>query len=131
MERDGETCRYCGSKDGPFHIDHVMPWSRGGSNDAGNLVVACSTCNIEKSDRTPEEMGWHTLPIKRVPKLIKQPKACDPNWMQFASQSELEDLNRLAVEVEKIKAEQSLDLRDRGKIRARCIRRMRRLMGKD
>lgn len=131
MERDGEKCRYCGSTDGPFHLDHVMPWSRGGSNDEGNLVVACSTCNIEKSDRTPEEMGWHTLPIKREPKLIKPPKVSNPNWMHFASQSELEDLDRLAVEIEKIKAEQSLDLRERDKIMRRCIRRIRRAAGKD
>lgn len=56
--RDGRSCRYCGSVHGPFHLDHVLPWSRGGSNIASNLVVSCSRCNWMKGRRTPEEMGW-------------------------------------------------------------------------
>jgi len=56
--RDGNRCRYCGDEAGPFHLDHVFPRSRGGSNEAGNLVVACAKCNIRKRTRTPEEMGW-------------------------------------------------------------------------
>ena len=58
MQRDGPKCRYCGASDGPFHIDHVVPKSRGGSGDPENLVVACATCNLKKGPRTPEEMGW-------------------------------------------------------------------------
>ena len=54
-QRDGERCSYCGSIDGPFHLDHVVPWSRGGEHVADNLVVACAPCNFAKSDRTPEE----------------------------------------------------------------------------
>lgn len=56
--RDGHKCRYCGSTDGPFQLDHVTPWARGGETSAANLVVACAPCNQSKSDRTPEEMGW-------------------------------------------------------------------------
>lgn len=56
--RDGELCKYCGDFDGPFHIDHVVPWSRGGTHDPDNLRVACAKCNLSKSDRTPQEMGW-------------------------------------------------------------------------
>lgn len=53
--RDGEMCVYCGCAQGPFHLDHVMPLSRGGASDADNLVVACKTCNYDKRARTPEE----------------------------------------------------------------------------
>lgn len=54
-DRDGEKCRYCGSTNGPFHLDHVFPWSRGGKHSVENLVVACQPCNTSKSDMTPEE----------------------------------------------------------------------------
>ncbi|MDD9727190.1 HNH endonuclease [Roseovarius sp. SK2] len=53
--RDGEMCVYCGCEEGPFHLDHVMPLSRGGASDADNLVVACKPCNYDKRARTPEE----------------------------------------------------------------------------
>ena len=49
VERDGGTCRYCG---GPATTaDHVIPKSRGGSDDPSNLVAACRSCNSAKRDR--------------------------------------------------------------------------------
>jgi hypothetical protein len=51
LERDNLTCQYCG--DNPretagleLHIDHVKPFSHGGSNRPDNLVVACKRCNL-------------------------------------------------------------------------------------
>lgn len=52
-------CQYCGR--GPsthlvnLHIDHRMPKSRGGKDIPSNYVVACSDCNIGKSDRLLSE----------------------------------------------------------------------------
>lgn len=57
--RDQGICQYCGCQNGPFHFDHVKPWSRGGKHTVKNLVVACVTCNLAKGARTPKEMGWH------------------------------------------------------------------------
>lgn len=51
------VCVYCGCEEGPFHIDHITPVSRGGSCDVSNLALACAPCNISKRDRTPEEWG--------------------------------------------------------------------------
>lgn len=56
--RDGRRCIYCGDGSGPFHLDHVVPYSRGGASTLENLAVACRACNLAKSDRTPQEMGW-------------------------------------------------------------------------
>jgi hypothetical protein len=53
--RDGEVCRYCGREDGVFHIDHIIPRSRGGLDEMQNLTVACAKCNISKNARTPDE----------------------------------------------------------------------------
>lgn len=63
LQRDGFRCRYCGSKKRPLHMDHILPWSRGGSDRADNLVTACQRCNCRKRDRTPEEAGMRLLPV--------------------------------------------------------------------
>jgi len=55
FERDDYTCRYCGARGGELQCDHVVPLSRGGSNDLTNLVTACSSCNRRKHAKTPEE----------------------------------------------------------------------------
>lgn len=51
FKRDKYTCQYCGTKDGPFHCDHVYPWSKGGETSVDNLVTACRRCNGRKSNR--------------------------------------------------------------------------------
>ena len=52
--RDGAACAYCGTTE-RLTLDHVIPRSRGDSNKAKNLVIACGRCNTSKSDRTPQE----------------------------------------------------------------------------
>ena len=51
--RDNFECQYCG-KNGSVKeltIDHVIPISRGGKNTWENVVTACKTCNLQKSDK--------------------------------------------------------------------------------
>ena len=60
-ERDGKACRYCGRTDARLSIDHVVPRSKGGSDELENLVVACTPCNSRKSCRTPDEAGMVLL----------------------------------------------------------------------
>lgn len=49
-------CAYCETPlFGTYHIDHMIPVSRGGTDDWTNLAIACPTCNISKSARTVEE----------------------------------------------------------------------------
>ena len=50
--RDKFTCRYCGRKvpEVTLELDHVVPYSKGGDNSAGNLVTACRECNNGKRD---------------------------------------------------------------------------------
>jgi 5-methylcytosine-specific restriction endonuclease McrA len=56
-KRDKHKCQYCSKKfpDKELTLDHVFPKSRGGSNEATNLVTACKACNNRKGDRTPAE----------------------------------------------------------------------------
>ena len=54
-------CAYCQSSSGPFEIDHVNPVSRGGSDEIGNLVLACKACNTAKGTQTAAEFGYREL----------------------------------------------------------------------
>lgn len=57
FKRDNHRCRYCGAGviDSVLHVDHVVPFSKGGSDDPSNLVTACRDCNGGKSDVPLEE----------------------------------------------------------------------------
>lgn len=63
-ERDGEVCAYCGTNEGPFHLDHIQPVSKGGKNTAENLTVACNSCNSSKGSKTVEE--WQSRDMFRT-----------------------------------------------------------------
>ncbi len=51
MVRDqGGVCAYCESLlSGSYHVDYMIPLSRGGRNDWTNLAVACGSCNLSKA----------------------------------------------------------------------------------
>lgn len=58
-------CYYCGIHcpetgvgTGKGQVDHIIPVSRGGSEEPDNLVWACQYCNNSKNNKTIEE--WRT-----------------------------------------------------------------------
>lgn len=55
FERDSHTCQYCGATNEILEVDHVIPKSRGGSNDPDNLKTACWDCNRSKGRRLLSE----------------------------------------------------------------------------
>lgn len=56
FQRDNHTCQYCGRKppDVELEIDHLIPVSKGGTDDFENLVTSCLDCNRGKSDKLIE-----------------------------------------------------------------------------
>ena len=46
--------------------DHLLPRSRGGSNDLDKLVITCAPCNYGRMERTLEEVGL-IKPMAREP----------------------------------------------------------------
>lgn len=49
-ERDNFSCLHCGSRE-QLSIDHIIPWSKGGSHDFGNLQTLCKSCNSKKGTK--------------------------------------------------------------------------------
>jgi len=48
LVRDDYTCQDCGTTIGPFHVDHIRPYSKGGWQDPRNLQTLCVSCNVRK-----------------------------------------------------------------------------------
>jgi YD repeat-containing protein len=53
--RDSCICKMCGDSpaknpDTLLHVDHIIPWSKGGETIEENLQTLCSVCNIGKSN---------------------------------------------------------------------------------
>lgn len=53
--RDNFKCCYCGASPAKdpnviLHVDHILPWSKGGETVIENLQTACSTCNLGKNN---------------------------------------------------------------------------------
>lgn len=52
FEQQAGLCAYCHDKLGPdYHVDHIVPLSRGGGNGPDNICLACPACNLNKKDR--------------------------------------------------------------------------------
>jgi len=74
--RDGYRCQYCHRS--PLELrprecltrDHLVPLSRGGSNEWTNVITACSACNTRKGNRLPEECGMHPLTHPHEPHFV-------------------------------------------------------------
>jgi hypothetical protein len=55
LHRDRFTCQGCGRSPATtigveLHVDHIVPWSKGGATVLENLRALCSDCNLGKSN---------------------------------------------------------------------------------
>lgn len=55
LQRDRFTCCACGASPAfspgvELHVDHIVPWSRGGGTVIENLQTLCPVCNLDKSN---------------------------------------------------------------------------------
>lgn len=60
MKRDNFKCCMCGRSPAAtigleLHIDHIVPWSKGGETVIDNLQTLCSDCNLGKSNLSETE----------------------------------------------------------------------------
>jgi hypothetical protein len=47
----------------PLEVEHIIPRTRGGSDCASNLTLACHSCNIRKGTMTATEFGYPEVQI--------------------------------------------------------------------
>lgn len=55
LQRDRFTCCACGASPAlspgvELHVDHIVPWSKGGETVLENLQTLCAVCNLGKSN---------------------------------------------------------------------------------
>lgn len=60
MKRDNFKCCMCGRSPATtpgleLHIDHIIPWSKGGETVIDNLQTLCSDCNLGKNNLSETE----------------------------------------------------------------------------
>jgi len=68
FHRDMGHCQLCG-KDvtaevfphGKYHLDHLLPLSKGGTNDSTNFQLLCAECNLRKGSRTSKPTNRQVL----------------------------------------------------------------------
>lgn len=61
LQRDRFTCCACGASPAltagvELHVDHKIPWSKGGETILANLQTLCSVCNLGKSNVHTENL---------------------------------------------------------------------------
>ena len=58
LEKWQRCCIYCGVKDVPLQVEHIVPRARGGTDRVSNLTLACEPCNQRKGTQTAVEFGF-------------------------------------------------------------------------
>lgn len=70
LARDNFRCVYCGKSPSTdigtkLHIDHILPFSKGGKSILENLQALCLDCNLGKSDRPMKINTTQSVDLKK------------------------------------------------------------------
>jgi 5-methylcytosine-specific restriction endonuclease McrA len=83
LEKLGRKCAYCGKKNVPLEIEHIVPRSRGGSNRVSNLALSCRPCNQAKGNKTAAEFGYPEVQAKAQQPLRDVAAVNSMRWALF------------------------------------------------
>jgi len=81
LDEFDQSCAYCSKRltEGDTHRDHFVPFSRGGIDDASNIVPACGDCNRAKRDQMPD--AW-------LAQCRRERKKVNPSLKKWRSRTE-------------------------------------------
>jgi hypothetical protein len=76
--RDSCLCRMCGASPAKdpgvtLHVDHIVPWSKGGETMLSNLQTLCAMCNIGKGDQHRAARRSRTNKRPLIPAALRRP----------------------------------------------------------
>lgn len=71
MSAAGGKCQLCGRRPSllneiKLHVDHIFPYSKGGTHDVHNLQVLCNECNLGKSNKDDSDFRTEQLLIQET-----------------------------------------------------------------
>lgn len=88
--RDRHICAYCSGHFSNYHHlsrDHILPKSRGGTDNWMNVVTACKECNSKKGYKTLKEARMELIYVPYVPNhfenLILQNRSILADQMEY------------------------------------------------
>lgn len=59
-------CFWCESEVGDnYHVDHLIPIARGGTNSPDNIVISCPRCNVSRGAKMPDEFREYLKSIEK------------------------------------------------------------------
>lgn len=70
LNRAAGKCFYCNTVTSNLHMDHVIPLVRGGRHAIGNVVPACSACNLAKHARYIAEWRFNILTLRHKSQVL-------------------------------------------------------------
>ena len=73
LEKWGRQCSYCGAKDVPLQVEHILCRAKGGSNRVSNLCLGCSPCNDKKGTQDIRDFLSHQPEL--LARILAQAKA--------------------------------------------------------
>ena len=72
-KRASGRCEYCRAPQNisayTFHVEHIVPRSKGGTDEAENTALSCWSCNSAKGSRL-----WSTDPQTNLPEPLFHPR---------------------------------------------------------
>jgi len=96
FKRDSFKCQYCGATapEVILHVDHIKPFSKGGTNDLTNLITSCAPCNLGKRDRQLDDKTAVSKSRAQMEELQARREQLE---MMMEWQESLRDLNQDVV----------------------------------
>lgn len=91
LKRSGGVYACCGKKltTKTMTMDHIIPISRGGSNDAENLIALCEPCNKQKGNVLYMPMGYY-MAMQNRNELIQMERHVEKWFSSIKSQFDIE-----------------------------------------
>ena len=83
LEKWGRKCAYCGATGVPLQIEHTLPRSRGGTDRASDLTLACEPCNTTKGTKTAAEFGHPEVEVSARQPLKDATALNATRWLLF------------------------------------------------